>query len=277
MRLALLTLTLTFAPFSLASAEDGPNARVAFVERRGLLEADAQCRLLTPSVRDALNVGALQARGALLRAGWSNVQTHDLEQTVISAARARPCSDARTVAAATQARASFGQWANAGTMAFPGWERVWVARRSAEGWRLSQRIDTPINATFGVRQDREGRQQLVLEIPVARGATAPQSARLVLRDSARVPLREISLTQRMAGGLSSGAPDPVTARGFDGVRTGERNNTAFIFPDAAFNAMLALDPRETVELRVQTGRASQRLFVEISDIAAARAFLTIRR
>jgi hypothetical protein len=39
---------------------------------------------------------------------------------------------------------------------------------------------------------------------------------------------------------------------------------------------VTLDPRETIEIRLESGRASQRLLVEVGDIAAARAFLTIR-
>jgi hypothetical protein len=38
---------------------------------------------------------------------------------------------------------------------------------------------------------------------------------------------------------------------------------------------MTLDPRESVELRV-SGRTTQRLFVEVGDVGAARAFLTIR-
>lgn len=50
----------------------------------------------------------------------------------------------------------------------------------------------------------------------------------------------------------------------------------FTFPDTAFRDVVTLDPRETIEIRLQQGRSSQRLLVEVGDIAAARAFLTIR-
>ncbi|MBK6703522.1 MAG: hypothetical protein IPG56_07000 [Caulobacteraceae bacterium] len=51
----------------------------------------------------------------------------------------------------------------------------------------------------------------------------------------------------------------------------------YTFPDTAFRDLVELDPRESVELRLETGRATQRLLIEVGDIAAARAFLTLRR
>ena len=283
MRLILaLALALTVAAVGVANAEDGVNARTAYVERRGLIEADAQCRLLPASTRGALEVGAMQARGSLLRAGWTSAQARELETTVVSAARARPCTDERTAVAAAQARASFGQWANAGTMQFPGWQRAWVARRANEGWRLRQDVDTLNRATFGVRQVRNGAQSLVLTLALARGEAAPASASLALRDVSRARAPEISLTQRIASGLAAGLPTPSASRSVPSTRTLERGDNGgqlavFAFPDSAFASLVTLDPRESVELRVQRGRTMQTLLVEVGDIAAARAFLTLQR
>ncbi|MBY0562868.1 MAG: hypothetical protein K2P58_01680 [Hyphomonadaceae bacterium] len=264
-----------------ASAAEGPNAREAFVERRGLLEADTRCNLLTPSLRGALEVGAMQARGALLRAGWTGAQMRDLERAVAGAAQGRACNDARTLDAAAQARASFGQWANAGTMEFPGWERSWTARRANQGWRLHQGIDAPIAATFGVRQTNDV-QRLALALDLARNAAPPTSAQLVLRDSARAAAPDISLTQRMSLGLAAGAPPASATRAFSSTRSLDRGEhgrriAVFAFPDEAFAALVALDPHESVELRLTTGRSTQRLYIEVGDIAAARAFLTLQR
>ncbi|MEZ5957906.1 MAG: hypothetical protein R3C27_11925 [Hyphomonadaceae bacterium] len=279
MRLLILALALSTA--SAASATE-PNARTAFVERRGLLEADAQCDLFEPSIRAALNVGLAQTRGALLRAGWTNANIRELETAAVNAARARQCNDQRTANAAADARRSFASWANSGTMLFPGWDRSWRARRVVDqsGWRLSQGIDTPVPALFGVREVRET-QRLTLALPLARGATAPTSAQLILRDAARGQMREIALTQRISEGLEAGLPNPMSSRSIPSVRTIETQNgvrtAVYTFPDTAFRDLLALDPRETVELRLETGRATQRLLVEVGDVAAARAFLTLRR
>lgn len=278
MRFIFLALALGTA--TAASATE--NARTVFVERRGLLEADAQCRLFEPSIRAALDVGVAQARGALLREGWTNARLRELETAAVNAARSRRCGDDRTETAAAAARRSFAQWANAGTMDFPGWDRFWRARRSVDqsGWRLSQEIASPVIAMFGVRQTGDI-QHLTLALPLARGATAPTSAHLILRDPQRGAMREIALPQRISQGLQAGLPSPMASASVASTRTIERRNNqqmvVFTFPDTAFRDLVALDPRESVELRLETGRATQSLLVEVGDVAAARAFLTLRR
>ncbi len=275
MRSLLVALVLTAAPAA-AAAQQGLGPREAYVERRGLIELDNRCRLLAPSIAQALGVGVAQARGALLRAGWSSRQVLQLDQAVVSSARARTCTDARTTAAADNARRAFGAWANLGTMQFPGWERTWVARRSAvsTGWRLSQAIDAPLAATFGVRE-RDGVQALALAMSEESGR-AFTAARLLARDPRRQPAPEVSLTQRVGSGLEAGAP-PVTARAVPAQRAAERDSVIFTFPDAAFADLLQLDPRESVVIELSAGRATQRILVEVGDIAAARAFLTLER
>jgi hypothetical protein len=282
MRFLLIAVALLAAAGVSASAEEPPNARAAYVERRGLLEADDQCRLFTPDIRAALEIGAARTRGALLRAGWSSAQVRQLDQAVAAAAGGRACDDQRTLASAAEARDSFSVWVNARTMEFPGWARTWIARRSSggDGWRLSQAIDAPVIAVFGVR-DRDGAQRLSLVAPLARGQPAPTSAVLVMRDVARAPADEVSLPQRVAYGLEAGAPRPGRAATHPSTHAIERldngaSQAVFVFPDSAFRVLLALDPRESVEIRLQYGRRSERLFVEVGDIAAARAFLTIR-
>lgn len=282
MRLIFLSAALALLCASAASA-DPPNAREAYVERRGLLEADTACQLFTPSLRGALQVGAAQARGALLRAGWSSAQTRELEAAAVSAARARACSDQRTLTAAADARSAFASWVNAGTMEFPGWERSWIARRSAASgptWRLSQAIDTPIAAVFGVRQVGDT-QRLTLIVPIARGETGPHSATLTMRDARRVSAIEVTLPQRVAYGLAAGAPPPNAATDIPSTRAIERldqgrSQAVFTFPDSAFRDLLALDPRESIAVRLATARGAQTLYIEVGDIAAARAFLTLR-
>lgn len=273
-----MTAVLMAAPA--AAAETG-NARTAFVERRGLLEADAQCSLFTPSIRSALSVGVAQARGALLRAGWTSAHLRELETAAINAARSRACNDRRTTEAAADARRAFSSWINVSTMEFPGWERSWRARRVVDdsGWRLSQSMATPMNATFGVRQ-RDDVQRLTLAIPLARGQDAPAAAQLILRDAARASVREVSLPARMSQGLEAGLPSPAASTSIPSVRTIERADNqrvaVFTFPDTAFRDVVTLDPRESVEIRLENGRTTQRLLVEVGDVAAARAFLTIR-
>jgi hypothetical protein len=282
MRLLFLASALGVVLTAAASASEPPSARAAYVERRGLIEADARCGLFTADIRTALQVGAAQARGALLRAGWSAAQARDLEQTVVTAARARSCTDARTAAAAADARNAFAMWINAGSMEFTGWERTWLARRAlaGDGWRLSQAIEAPVSAAFGVRE-QGGAQRFSLVIHLARGQSAPASAQLLMRDVERAPRFEIGLSQRVAYGIVAGAPAPGAAVSVASIRSierigGERSQAVFTFPDTAFADLLALDPRESVEIRLQNGRRMQSLYVEVGDVAAARAFLSIR-
>jgi hypothetical protein len=280
MRVLLLAAALTGVLTTAASAQQGLNAREAYVERRGLIEADARCRLFSPSIRDALQISTAQSRGALLREGWTNARLRELDSAVIAAVRARACNDQRTREAAARASRSVAQWVNTGTMEFSGWQRVWVARRGAEGWRLRQPIDAPLAADFGVLQRGEA-QRLTLVVPVARGSAAPTSARLVMRNPARAR-QEIALPQRVAYGLEAGAPPATNALSVPSTRMIERasgggSQAVFTFPDTAFRDLLTLDPRESIEIHVQQGRATHRLFVEVGDIAAARAFLTVSR
>lgn len=280
MRLPILVALFAVLVPALAQASEPPDARSAYVERRGLQEVDRRCSLFTPGVRIAVDVGVRQARGALLRAGWTAAQVGDLEGAVVASAAARPCNDTRTQSAAANARTAFSSWIGANRMSFPGWERAWSARRApaADGWRLVQVADEPISALFGVRE-HAGAQRLVLAVPVERGQRAPVSAQLVMRDATHSAMVEISLAQRVAYGIAAGAPEPAAASVQPSARTleridGRRSQAVFTFPDAAFRNLLTLDPRESVEVRVDVGGRVQSIFFEVGDIAAARIFLT---
>lgn len=276
MRFLLLLAALALAA---PASADAPDARASYVERRGMLELDAQCRLFNPNIRAALQATALQARGALLRGGWSIAQVQELEQTVIAAAHARSCQDPRTLTGAATARTASATWINANAQSFPGWTRAWYARRApdAAGWRLSQAIDRPYRANFGVRMNN-GREQLTLTV----AAPNPdlRTATLVMRDAMRSAPLDIALPQRVAYGLGAGGPSPATSTQFsstatrnEGARDGAQQTT-FVFADAAFRNLLGLDPRESIEIHF-TG-SPQVLLVDVGDVAVARAFLAIQ-
>jgi hypothetical protein len=169
-----LLLITALAASTPAWAEETPHARAAFVERRGLAEADSRCDLFDLDVRAALLAGVGQARGALLRSGWSSGQVRELEAVVIEVAHGRECTDPRTQTAAASARRAFASWATAGSMQFPGWTRAWSASRTpgVNGWALGQVIDAPIVAHFGIRT-HNGAQQLALVLALPRGLGAP--------------------------------------------------------------------------------------------------------
>lgn len=283
MRPFLLAAAFSMALCSAASAQaSAPSAQALYVERRGLMEVDARCRLFSPDIRSALEAGAGQAAGALLRGGWTRVRLGELEQAAVAAARARPCDDPRTISAVAAAQAGFDSWVHTHAMNFPGAERTWAARRTPDprgGWRLSQEITAPA-ALFGVRE-RDGAQQLTLVLPLPSGQAAPSSAQLLMRDRTRASADILDLRGRTPTGLAAGAPSPATAAHFfasarrvEPLERGGRQ-AVFVFPDSAFQTLLTLDPREAVEVRLENGGATQRILIEVGDVAAARAFLAI--
>lgn len=250
---ALLMASLASSAFAAA-----PTAQAAFVERSGLLQLDAQCQLFTPDIHAALESSALQARGALMRGGWNNAQLNDLEQIAINAARTRTCDDPRTIKAAADARTAYAAWARAITMAFPGQFRTWTARRFADinGLRLEQEIATGVH--FGVR-DHNGGQALSLLMPLSAGQPATATATLVLRDRASAP-----------GGPQS---FQASTRRIEPADRFHPQMLVFEFAPAAFQALLALDPREAVDVQLPRNGAIQRLQIEVGDLVAARLFL----
>lgn len=283
MRLLLIAAALSIAAAPSASAQTGAlGAQALYVERRALLETDAQCSLFSANIRAALQAGSGQAAGALLRSGWTRARLNELEHAAVSAARARACGDPRSASAARAAEAGFASWVRTYAMNFRGAERLWTARRSADvnGWRLSQPIGAPIAAIFGVRE-HEGAQQLSLVMPLAPGDSAPASVQLVMRNPARASTDMLDLRGRTASGLAAGLPAPGAARGYfansrrvEAIR-GAPSQAVFTFPETAFQSLLRLDPRETAELRLESAGRTQRILIEVGDIAAARAFLAI--
>ncbi len=256
-----------------------PPAQSAFAERTGLLEVDARCHLFTPDIRFALEAGAAQARGALLRGGWTEARIQELADAVTEAARGRACNDAGIASAASAARAGFASWARMPSMTFAGSERNWTARRFPDpgGWRLRQ--DVPVGAAFGVREV-SGAQELDFVAPLANGEYPPASAQLVVRDPDRARAN-LDVPGRLAHGLQAAAPSATASRVFFAsarrieTTTQHQRYMAFAFPQAAFQALLALDPREAVEIRLGAAGEGRHFLIEVGDIAAARAFLAI--
>jgi hypothetical protein len=104
---------------------------------------------------------------------------------------------------------------------------------------------------------------------------------MLLRDRARASADILDLRGRNLSGLAAGAPSPASAaRFFASARRietleGGARQVVFTFPDAAFQSLLTLDPREAAELRLDTRGGEQRILVEVGDVAAASAFLAI--
>jgi hypothetical protein len=282
MRILILAAAASIALATIGAASEAPSARALYVERRGLIEADARCHLFAAPVRAALQVSALQARGTLLRGGWSLSQVAQLEQATADAADQRTCTDPRTLAAAASARQAYNTSFRSNTMDFPGWSRSWSARRiaAADGWRLRQAIPGPLAASFGVRQTPAG-EQLVLILPLANPQAAPTAARLELRNP-RLAAGSLDLAARMAGGLDAAAPNPLNSIAIP-ARPGAlehpnwfQTQIVYVFPNDAFRLLCALDPRESAVIELSTPAGAARELIEVGDIAAAAGFLATR-
>jgi len=254
-----------------------------YAERTALLAGDGQCRVLAANVRAGLAAGALQARGAALRAGWTPAALDDFRARADAAGAARPCADPVLRKAAADATSAFRGWARLQKMDFQGASRTWAARRSADldGWRLSQNL--PDGAKFGLASDARGASQLVLAIP-DKGGPAPATATLFMRDPkrmARAPL-DVPGRRASANSLAAGlAPRAAAAARIASARVMYRPKEGaprvlFFFPAAVLDEVAALDPRESVEIELGSGDTPRRLLVEVGDLAAAQAFLAAR-
>lgn len=279
MRAFLLTLATGAALTGLATPAAAAGADVMFAERSALLAADRRCDLFTPQMRQALEASTFQARGVLLRSGWTAARADALARGAAREVSARRCDDAVLAKAASDARFGFTGWTRMMGMTFPGGERTWSARRAADpqGFFIRQDIPAPRPAVFGVR--REGRGgSLMLVMPLEPGEAAPATARLSFRDLARAPRSIADTPGRLGHGLASLAASPATARvthaSARAIETGEKGARAvvFTFPDATLYAMKGLDPREAMTLTLE-GRHPVTLHIEVGDIAAAHAFL----
>ncbi len=261
-------------------------ARVALVERFALSVIDQRCSLFTADIRAALDASALQARGALLRAGASLGDVAALMAAARVNADRLDCRAPKVTAAARRAREGFAGYARTGVLEFPGRFSGWTAdRTAASGWRLRQTV-------AGVDIGAPAQAGSAFSADVRTGSrAAPFAARLIMRDPARSPgpvtsasLRTSLETAQIADfAPAAGAGRSVLASSRvlvsparrDGARDGSPA-WRFSFADRALSDLAALDPREAAVLEVEwSNGARSRHFIEVGDVAAAIAFLRL--
>ncbi len=260
---------------------------MALVERFALAVIDQRCGLFTADIRAALDASALQARGALLRAGASLSDVTALMAAARGNADRLDCRAPKVTAAARRAREGFAGYARTGVLDFPGRFSGWTADRSAaSGWRLRQTvagIDIGAPAEPGAKFSADIRTQ---------SRAAPFAARLIMRDPAKSPAPIVSANLRSSverAGIADFAPAAGAGRSIlassrvlvaPAARTGAGDLAPaawrFSFADAALSDLAALDPREAVVLEIEwsTGTRS-RHYIEVGDLAAAIAFLRL--
>ena len=272
---ALLLAALALVPVTASAAPP----EVAYAERSALLGADRTCGLFDPSLRAALEAATGQARGVLLRSGWTEEHADSLGRAATAEGGAKRCNDPAIATAARNARAGFTGWTRLMSMRFAGGASGWKASRihDHDDFYLRQDVSTPRAAIFGIRQ--EGSHAAVgLMAPLVGAETAPAAARLYFRDRARAPRSAADLPGRVSTGLASlaasrASSETVWASSRRVVTVKERRAAVFLFPDAVMGKIGALDPREALVLEVDTAAGVARFYVEVGDFAAGQAFL----
>ena len=194
--------------------------------------------------------------------------------------------------AAQRVRTAFEGYSRLIRLDFPGDLYVWKADRSVSAqkvlWRLTQDVQ---QGGEQMRLGLAGRGGADSLMAVARfnGSEAPYAARIVMRnrslttgaylDARGESLRTLPLPRRMpkAGPYEGYVAETRSPAGADLLPPGARTGWAFRFPPQAAAAMADLDPRESLQVEFQFGSgATRRIYVEVGDFAAARAFLAAR-
>lgn len=278
MRLLLLTLAACAFAAS-ASADPLPTGAASlFAERAALMAVDSKCALLAKPVRAALAATMIQARSGAFRDGWSDAKLDGVSARAASAGRARDCRDPLVTDATQRAAAGYIGWTKQQALDLPGADRTWRARRHGDiqRWTLAQDIGA---ARFGVRNDARGESWLVLTLPYDTGQ--PSSVQVYIRDRARAarPLVDVPGMAPASGVAAGAAPRSLAATWMASAIRIERlkdepPRIVVTFPPALLAEMSALDPRESAEISLSyPGKRAQTLYVEIGDLAVARAFL----
>ncbi|HAQ35928.1 MAG: hypothetical protein CMF74_08415 [Maricaulis sp.] len=273
---ALAAMAITAAH---AQAQD---AETAFDGRSLAMALDDRCELYAVSERSALDASWLQARGVLIRSGYEPSVLTTRYAALSRRAQTMPCDSSDAQAIAADVAFAFRTLGRVREMDFPGIERVWRAERpypEFPAWTLAQYpVAGDAGHVFGFFH-AEGVRSLALGLPATSVAT---TARIVMRDAELSP----ALTDASLGGLLvvPGRPGwvryapPAHAEAviWASARQSGGGMLRFEFPRRAVEALIALDPRETV--RIETldarGRVTDILFIEIGDFAAGEAFLS---
>lgn len=263
-----------------------------YYERSLMAEAGARCGLFTPQLQSALVSAREQARGAALRAGTAPQDLRATFDRARARARSVPCESRDIATAAQRVRSAFEGYSRLIRLDFPGDIAGWKADRSVSAqrilWRLTQDVRQGQDQMRIGLAGRSGADNLmaVAQFPTPE---APYAARLVMRnrsltsgaylDTRGESLRTLPLPRRMprSGPFESVSADARSPAGADLSPPGARSAWAFRFPPQAAAAMADLDPRESLLVEFQFGSgATRRMYVEVGDFAAARAFLAAR-
>jgi len=280
------TLTLDVRPAMTQTPFD------LYRERVAMTAAGARCRLFDAETSAALAAGAAQARTASLRAGYAAEALDRGAADARAQVERMDCAAPRLQKAAATARDAFRAYSGLERMAFPGRVGAWRADRimpqQSAAWRLAQDAWAGEDkVVFGVA-GQGGAEAVTLAVAPGDGAS-PYAARLLVRDSARLPAP--ILPADGSASLAARAPLRAAAKVIladarapadPALRPkGAARAVAFRFPSAARQALEGLDPREAVSVEIlypsTQGEVVRTAFLEVGDFDAAVAFLSARR
>ena len=262
----------------------------ALYERALMTAAGQRCALFAPAVSAALDAGRAQARNAALRSGTGAEALDAVERRAEAAAARTPCDSPDLKVAAARVRDAFEGFASLTRMTYPGEVADWRADRAsgrAARWRLAQQARSGGDRVIFGLAGRGGEGQPMAVADFADGR-APYAARLVMRDATRSsgpylkrragePLRSVELSRRLPpSALTVFTAEARSPAGSDLADKEMQGAWAFRFPAAAAARLAELDPREAIAVEflfTSRDEEARRVYLEVGDFAAGRAFL----
>ena len=263
-----------------------------YYERTLMSAADAHCSLFTGAVGSALAASAAQARGTALRAGVPKTTIVATEIRAKAKAWSTACDSPDLKIAAARVQQAFEAYAHMIHMNYPGDHAGWSADRSSSAvavrWRLMQEVRQGQDRMMFGLAGRVGANALMAVADI-NSDSSPYGARLVMRDEAvttgpylnqqGASLASTPLSRRFSppGAQKIYPAEARSPAGLDLLPKGITNGWAFRFPAAAAQSLAELDPREAVAIDfLFQGEVVRRVYVEVGDFAAGRAFLQVR-
>ena len=280
---------LILALAGLAAPARASGASDLLYERTLMQAADARCHLFAADVGRALAASRDQARSAAVRAGDAPVAVADTQARAAARAASVDCRAPGLAMAAARVRAAYAGYARLQVLTFPGPQAMWRAERPYAGYHGPPRwglVQVPLGQGGWVLFGQV--DGAVTALDARRGAAPAAGARLFVRDPARLATPYIASSRR---DLAAQAPPHEAARVFIADDryapprslwpAGATAATAYRFPATALQALAALDPREVATLELVypsvKGERVVRAWIEVGDLAAARAFLSLGR
>jgi hypothetical protein len=290
-----ILLASTMLALLVASPALAVDASAGYSRRSAVLTYATRCELLTNAQLRAVQSGQLQARGAMLRAGYTTKELERKLEIAKSSVAGLACDDPEALQEIERVRSSHSQWKIKNDQSYPATFRSWETRRDMSllkrRWRVKQNLSNQDQAPihFGVSSyDAQPSLDLVIE-----NQRPPRAVLLRMRDAQKLEtppslfLRKLlKLPIQGVAGLTP--PDTATQTYFATERLPAEESllsevkgtrgVRFSFGAEGLAAFSNLDPREAVAVDMYWSAGlgkpdrHQRLYVEVGDFMAARLF-----